>query len=73
VNETTRGLQQTASNPSPSLESESVIWVRPSQAARLCGVRKNTIYNWINDGTVESRIIGRIRLIRRLDLERLGR
>jgi len=49
------------------------IWVRPAEACKLLGLGLTKVYELINDGTLESRKVGRARLIRRLDIERLSR
>ena len=52
--------------------SDLPIWVRPREACRLIGCGLTFLYQLINEEKVESRLVGRARLIRRLDLERLG-
>jgi excisionase family DNA binding protein len=66
--ETTRNLQ----TQTTATFSDSPIWVRPAEACRLAGIGLTKLYELIADGTIESRTLGRARLIRRLDLERLG-
>ena len=64
-------LAQTAAN---DLSVNSApIWIRPREACRVASIGMTKLYELIADGTVESRTLGRCRLIRRLDLERLGR
>jgi len=68
MRETARDLQtQTVTS-----FSDAPIWVRPAEACRLAGIGLTKLYELIADGTIESRTLGRARLIRRLDLERLG-
>jgi|307.fasta_scaffold16273_1 excisionase family DNA binding protein len=55
-----------------TLSFSEPIWVRPAEAARLAGIGLTKLYELIGDGTLESRVIGRTRLIRRLSIERLG-
>jgi len=66
-----REVQRGAQVAAPSL-SDAPIWVRPAEACRLLGIGMTRLYELLNDGTLESRSLGRARLIRRIDIERLG-
>jgi excisionase family DNA binding protein len=73
MSNTTRALlAQSADRLSAEPLSNAPIWVRPRQACELSGLGLTTLYRLINDGTLETRLVGRARLIRRIDLERLG-
>jgi excisionase family DNA binding protein len=47
-------------------------WVRPAEAQRLLGCGQTTIYKWIKEGILESRKIGRNRLIARSSIDTIG-
>jgi hypothetical protein len=66
-------LAQSADRLSAEPLSDAPVWVRPREFCRLASIGLTTLYKLINAGTVESRTCGRARLIRRLDVERIGR
>jgi hypothetical protein len=51
---------------------EPRIWVRPREACRLASVGLTRCYELMNSGELESRKIGRTRLISVKSIERLG-
>lgn len=48
------------------------IWVRPREAARLAGVGLTRLYELLNENAIESRKLGKARLISVASIERLG-
>jgi hypothetical protein len=55
----------------PQREELKPIGVRPKEAERLIGCGHTKLYEWINDGTLESRLVGvRTRIITMRSIER---
>ena len=48
------------------------LWVRPQEACRLTGLGLTRIYELLNSGDLESRKLGRARLVSVSSIERLG-
>ena len=48
------------------------IWVRPAEAARLAGVGVTRLYELLGANALESRKVGRARLVSVASIERLG-
>jgi excisionase family DNA binding protein len=48
------------------------IWVSPRRASQLTGIGLTRLYELLNDGTVQSRKVGRRRLVSYASLEALG-
>lgn len=55
-----------------SAQPSNPIWVRPREACRLASVGLTRIYELMNEGALESRKIGRSRLISVASIEQLG-
>jgi excisionase family DNA binding protein len=48
------------------------LYVRPKEAARLLGIGLTRVYELLHDGTLDSLLIGRSRLITFASIKRLG-
>jgi excisionase family DNA binding protein len=48
------------------------LWVRPREACRLTGLGLTRVYELLNSGDLESRKLGRARLVSVTSIERLG-
>jgi excisionase family DNA binding protein len=48
------------------------LYVRPKEAARLLGIGLTRVYELLHDGTLDSLLIGRSRLISFASIKRLG-
>jgi hypothetical protein len=59
-------------NPLQRHSSEPRIWVRPKEVCRLGGFGLTRCYELINDGTLESLKLGRMRLVSVASIEKLG-
>jgi hypothetical protein len=55
-----------------SSEPPRPIWVNPREACRISSLGLTLLYEYLNDGTIESRRIGNRRLVSVASLERLG-
>jgi excisionase family DNA binding protein len=48
------------------------LWVRPKEACRLTGLGMTRVYELLNSGDLQSRKLGRARLVSVASIERLG-
>ena len=53
-------------------EIQRPLWVRPQEACRLSGLGLTRLYELLNSGDLESRKLGRSRLVSVASIERLG-